>query len=99
MYDDGRRVSEPAVDRPAAIPAALAAAGLAPTAAAGDGALAYAQELAMPVRADLRYPDPTALATTAAERIRGAAPSEPLTPLYLRRPDAVEPGARKPVGS
>ena len=25
------------------------------------------------------------------------APSEPLTPLYLRRPDAVEPGARKVV--
>jgi hypothetical protein len=33
----------------------------------------------------------------AAPRIRAAAPSEPLTPLYLRRPDAVEPSRRKPV--
>jgi len=38
-----------------------------------------------------------ALVALAAERIREAAPSESLTPLYLRRPDAVEPTGRKPV--
>ncbi|MEV1145829.1 tRNA (adenosine(37)-N6)-threonylcarbamoyltransferase complex dimerization subunit type 1 TsaB, partial [Micromonospora sp. NPDC049799] len=33
----------------------------------------------------------------AAERIRAGAPGETLTPLYLRRPDAVAATARKPV--
>jgi hypothetical protein len=44
-----------------------------------------------------RYPEPAALAALAADHIRGGAESEPLTPLYLRRPDAVEPGAPKSV--
>ncbi len=29
--------------------------------------------------------------------IRTGAPTEPLTPRYLRRPDATAPGTRKPV--
>jgi hypothetical protein len=33
----------------------------------------------------------------AADRIRTGAPSEQLVPLYLRRPDAVPPGAAKSV--
>ena len=33
----------------------------------------------------------------AGDRIRAGAPAEPLTPLYLRRPDAVEPGRPKAV--
>lgn len=37
------------------------------------------------------------LVAAAASRVRAAAPSDPLTPLYLRRPDAVEPGALKRV--
>jgi hypothetical protein len=49
------------------------------------------------VEEHLLYPPGAALVALAAERIREAAPSEPLTPLYLRRPDAVEPTARKPV--
>ena len=49
--------------------------------------------LGLPVRAEPRYPDATALAALAAERVRAGAPGEPLTPLYLRRPDAVEPAA------
>ncbi len=44
-----------------------------------------------------RRQDLAALVALAAERIREAAPSEPLTPLYLRRPDAVEPTTRKSV--
>jgi tRNA threonylcarbamoyl adenosine modification protein YeaZ len=43
------------------------------------------------------HPEPVPLASLAAERIRGGARTEPLTPLYLRRPDAVVPGAPKPV--
>ena len=50
----------------------------------------------VPRRLD-RYPSPWALVRCALDRIRAAAPSEQLTPLYLRRPDAVEPGAPKPV--
>jgi tRNA threonylcarbamoyl adenosine modification protein YeaZ len=44
-----------------------------------------------------RYPSALALAELAAERVRAKAPGETLTPLYLRRPDAVLPGERKPA--
>jgi hypothetical protein len=37
------------------------------------------------------------LVARAADRVLAGAPSAPLTPLYLRRPDAVEPGATKRV--
>lgn len=90
-YQDGQRVSGPAVDRPAD----LDLGGV--EHAVGDGALRYAEVLGVPVRVEPRYPSARALAELAAERVRGRAPGEPLTPLYLRRPDAVEPGARKPA--
>ncbi|HEY1488165.1 MAG TPA: tRNA (adenosine(37)-N6)-threonylcarbamoyltransferase complex dimerization subunit type 1 TsaB, partial [Micromonosporaceae bacterium] len=64
---------------------------------AGDGAHLYADVFRLPVLDQPRYPSAGDLAGVAAERIRSRAPSDPLTPLYLRRPDAVEPGARKPV--
>jgi hypothetical protein len=63
----------------------------------GDGAQRYADVLGLPVHPEPRYPPAAALAALAADRIRGGAPGERLVPLYLRRPDAVEPGARKPV--
>jgi tRNA threonylcarbamoyl adenosine modification protein YeaZ len=65
--------------------------------AAGEGALKYAEVFGVPVEEHLLYPPGAALVALAAPRIRAAAPSEPLTPLYLRRPDAVEPAGRKPV--
>ncbi|MFI6075934.1 tRNA (adenosine(37)-N6)-threonylcarbamoyltransferase complex dimerization subunit type 1 TsaB [Actinoplanes sp. NPDC051343] len=65
--------------------------------AAGEGALKYAATFAVPVEEHLLYPPGAALVALAAPRIRAGAPSEPLTPLYLRRPDAVEPSGRKPV--
>jgi tRNA threonylcarbamoyl adenosine modification protein YeaZ len=43
------------------------------------------------------YPDPLRLVSLAVDRIRAGVTSEPLTPLYLRRPDAVVPGAPKAV--
>jgi hypothetical protein len=43
------------------------------------------------------YPDPVVLVRLALERITAGAPSERLSPLYLRRPDAVVPGAPKTV--
>jgi tRNA threonylcarbamoyl adenosine modification protein YeaZ len=91
IYAAGERLRGPAVDRPAD----LDLAGI--TAAVGDGALRYADVLGLTVHPEPRYPGALALARLAADRIRAGAPGEPLTPLYLRRPDAVEPGTRKPA--
>ncbi|HWS32206.1 MAG TPA: tRNA (adenosine(37)-N6)-threonylcarbamoyltransferase complex dimerization subunit type 1 TsaB [Actinoplanes sp.] len=65
--------------------------------AAGEGALKYGEVFGIPVEEHLLYPPGAALVALAADRIRSGAASEILTPLYLRRPDAVEPTARKPV--
>jgi tRNA threonylcarbamoyl adenosine modification protein YeaZ len=66
------------------------------TAMAGAGARLYADVLGLPLL-EQDYPDPLALVRAAADRISSRAPGEILTPLYLRRPDAVEPGRPKAV--
>jgi tRNA threonylcarbamoyl adenosine modification protein YeaZ len=88
VYADGVRRGEPAVDKPDQVAERLSEAGV--TAAVGDGAQRYAEDLRVPVLPDPRYPSPRALAELAADRVLAKAPSETLTPLYLRRPDAVE---------
>lgn len=106
---DGPAVDKPAAVLTAAVLTAAAAAaaaavgtgtgtgtGTAVDAAAGDGADKYADVLGLPVLPP-RYPSARALAELAADRIRAKAPGETLTPLYLRRPDAVAPGERKPA--
>ena len=92
VYDAGVRIAGPAVGAPAALPLPDGV-----TEAVGDGALRYAEVLGLPVRAEPRYPPAAGLAALAADRVRAKAPGEPLVPLYLRRPDAVEPAARKAV--
>ncbi|GHJ46097.1 tRNA (adenosine(37)-N6)-threonylcarbamoyltransferase complex dimerization subunit type 1 TsaB [Catellatospora sp. TT07R-123] len=92
VYADGTALTGPAVDKPADIVNRLTTYGV--THAVGEGAQRYADVLGITPGAVL-YPDPLALAELAAERVRAKAPTEPLTPLYLRRPDAVEPAARK----
>lgn len=95
VYDArGRRVVGPSVDRPEVVAARCAELGVEST--TGDGAYRYAEILGRPVDG-YRYPDPAALAELARERIRSGVPSETLTPLYLRRPDATVPGAAKRV--
>jgi tRNA threonylcarbamoyl adenosine modification protein YeaZ len=90
-YDaTGQRVDGPDVDRPADVPTSGAGA------MAGAGAELYAAELGLP-RTDRLYPDPVRLVALARGRIESGALTEPLTPLYLRHPDAVVPGALKPV--
>lgn len=89
-YVDGVRTADPAVSRPADLPGVAAR-------AVGEGAQKYADVLGLPFDPDLLYPPGWALAALAGDRIRGRAPGERLTPLYLRRPDAVEPTARKPA--
>ncbi|MGX6602787.1 tRNA (adenosine(37)-N6)-threonylcarbamoyltransferase complex dimerization subunit type 1 TsaB [Micromonosporaceae bacterium Da 78-11] len=93
-YLDGERVSGPEVAKPAHVAPLLAGQV---DRAAGEGALKYGDLFGVPVEEHLLYPPGAALVALAAARIRAAAPSEPLTPLYLRRPDAVEPAGRKPV--
>jgi tRNA threonylcarbamoyl adenosine modification protein YeaZ len=97
----GERLSGPDVSLPAELPAGYPM--------AGDGAMLYAEiggladggevELIEP-----RYPDAAVLAAMVAERLaKGAERSlhrsdpDPPEPLYLRRPDAREPGRPKRV--
>jgi tRNA threonylcarbamoyl adenosine modification protein YeaZ len=89
VYSAGERFTGPAVNRPSDVDTSGVAY------AVGDGALRYADVLGVPVRDEPRYPQATGLAAVAAARVLDASPAEPLTPLYLRRPDAVAPGPRK----
>ena len=89
-YTQGVRDGDPLVAKPAD----LELAGY--TAMAGAGARLYADALGLPLL-DQDYPDLRALIAVAAERILKQAPTEQLTPLYLRRPDIAEPSVRKSV--
>lgn len=87
-----RRTTGPHVRRPAELAARLGELGVAW--AAGAGARMYADVLGLPV-AGPDFPTVAGLAAAAAAVL--GRPPAPLVPLYLRRPDAVEPGRRKPV--
>lgn len=88
-YRHGVRVAGPHVDRPTDV----ALDGV--SAVAGAAAELYAWP-GLTRRPEF-HPEPPGLAALALDRLRGGAASEGLTPLYLRRPDAVVPGAPKPV--
>jgi tRNA threonylcarbamoyl adenosine modification protein YeaZ len=91
-YHNGARVDGPAVAKPADVDAGKA------DHAVGEGALKYADQLGLAVAPEATaYPGAEWLARLAADRVLAGAPSERLTPLYLRRPDAVEPGTPKKV--
>ena len=94
LYVDRVRAGRPDVDKPAEVAVRLAGQF---DRVAGEGGLKYAELFGVPVEEHLLYPPGAALVALAADRIRSAAPGDPLTPLYLRRPDAVEPAGRKPV--
>ncbi|MFM9378620.1 tRNA (adenosine(37)-N6)-threonylcarbamoyltransferase complex dimerization subunit type 1 TsaB [Gordonia sp. VNK21] len=81
-YDHGRRVAGPEVSRPDELAAALA--GDPPAVVVGDPAFTSRFGPA----GTATVPTPAALAAVGAELL-GTEPA-PLTPLYLRRPDAVE---------
>ena len=83
----GTRIDGPHVQAPGPLGAAVAA---------GDGARLYAEKLGVRVL-EPSYPNVQGLVTVAAGALAADAGPAPLTPLYLRRPDAVEPGARKRV--
>jgi tRNA threonylcarbamoyl adenosine modification protein YeaZ len=87
---DGKRASGPLVGRPADLPADLPVAGAAAELypELGGGAAASIPP---------RYPAAARLADLAVARIAAGVAPEPAEPLYLRRPDAREPGRPKRV--
>lgn len=86
----GVRVDGPHVESPAALLGRAL-----PVAAAAGGS---AEGLGWPVR-EPAAPSPRGLVAVAAAAVRAGVDPGPLEPLYLRRPDAVEPGARKKVSA
>ena len=87
-YDrTGSRLAGPFVGPPAELPAELPV--------AGEGAVLY-PELSARQRPP-RFPSAGQLALIAAARITAGEPAQPPEPLYLRRPDAREPGPPKRV--
>ncbi|MGH3934992.1 MAG: tRNA (adenosine(37)-N6)-threonylcarbamoyltransferase complex dimerization subunit type 1 TsaB [Pseudonocardiaceae bacterium] len=89
-YDGtGARVDGPHVNRPLDVPLA----GVARVAGAAD-ALGLP---GIPPVVPPRHPDPIGLVAVVAAAVRARTPPAPLTPLYLRRPDALEPGPVKRV--
>ncbi|WP_086820972.1 tRNA (adenosine(37)-N6)-threonylcarbamoyltransferase complex dimerization subunit type 1 TsaB [Allokutzneria sp. NRRL B-24872] len=96
--DQGWRVAGPHVDRPDAVAAKLAdeLADIGITEVSGPVAEQHAELFGLTVL-PTTYPTPTGLVGAAARELREGAEPAPLTPLYLRQPDAVEPGARKRV--
>lgn len=90
-YDaTGARVAGPSVDYPVDVDAAGA------VRAAGHGLEVYPEMFGLP-QVEPRYPTPRGLVLAAREALLAGAEPAPLAPLYLRRPDAREPGERKRV--
>jgi tRNA threonylcarbamoyl adenosine modification protein YeaZ len=98
LYAEGGRVSGPDVDLPSIVAARARTAGA--RLATGDGATRYADELGrlgFEVLDEPRYPAPEGFVALSRDRILAKAPGDRLTPLYLRRPDAVASASRKSV--
>jgi tRNA threonylcarbamoyl adenosine modification protein YeaZ len=92
-YDaSGTRVVGPSVDKPATVVDRLPDLGL--DRVAGNGATLYDLGLTHTGR---EYPTPLGLARVARTAVLGGTRPAPFTPMYLRRPDAEVPGARKRV--
>lgn len=83
----GQRVTGPEVSPASDLPAGLPV--------AGEGARLYPELVEHAL--DPAYPSAARLASLAAERIAAGTPPAPPQPLYLRRPDAREPGRPKRV--
>lgn len=84
----GARLSEPEVSLPALVPSGLPVAGEGPVLHAGLGAAGVLEP---------RYPSAALLAQIAADHLAAGIQPGPAEALYLRRPDAKEPGRPKRV--
>ena len=83
----GQRTEGPQVSRPADLPPGLPV--------AGEGAVIYPELAVRPIGP--RFPSAARLAVLAVSRESAGALPQPAEPLYLRRPDAREPGKPKRV--
>jgi tRNA threonylcarbamoyl adenosine modification protein YeaZ len=83
----GQRIEGPRVGRPAELPAGLPV--------AGEGPLLYPELAGQQLSPT--FPAARQLATIAVARLAAGEPPQPAEPLYLRRPDAREPGRPKRV--
>src|SRR5580765_2927204 len=93
VYDAaGNRLTGPTVTTPAALVELLP--GWGATVAAGGSAGLTGLPVVEPAA-----PSPSGLVGAALTALRTGADPGPLEPLYLRRPDAVAPGPRKPVST
>ena len=84
---DARRISDPQVSAPARLPVSCPI--------AGEGPVLYPLLAGEPIGP--RYPSAGQLADISAKRHAAGTPVAPADPLYLRRPDAREPGRPKRV--
>lgn len=89
----GERIAGPLVSFPAELTAELPAG----SPVAGQGPQLYSELAAAFETIEPAYPDAADLARIVAERIARGLPADPAEPLYLRRPDAREPGRPKRV--
>ncbi|GAA2489560.1 tRNA (adenosine(37)-N6)-threonylcarbamoyltransferase complex dimerization subunit type 1 TsaB [Winogradskya humida] len=89
-YQDGVRVTGPEVAKPADVPVDAER-------AVGEGAVKYSEIFGIPIDDRVLYPSGEALIALALGEIGAGAEGGVLTPLYLRRPDAVAATERKHV--
>lgn len=90
-YADGRRTDGPGVIAPALLAEDLAADLAAGTYAVAAGSAPHLELVGWTgTPPEVTVPTPRGLVAAAAGRIVAGDPAEPLVPLYLRRPDAVE---------
>lgn len=87
----GNRLEGPNVNRPADVPLDGT------PRVAGAGARLYRDAFVDATLLDVDHPPPTELVGRALDRLLSGEPGDPLTPLYLRRPDAVVPATSKSV--
>ncbi len=92
----GARLFGPVPIAPSAVPEALRSSGVTPAAMVGPGAHLLDAVLTVPVLPSVPHLGIGLVRAGARALLTGVVPG-PLTPLYLRRPDATEPGARKSV--
>lgn len=93
-YEDGKRLTHPRVDAPTEVAQQATDVGL--DYLAGELPAKHHGIVKLPTL-EPSAPTPVGLVLSAATQLRAGAAPEPLVPLYLRRPDATEPGPPKPV--
>lgn len=96
-YDgQGRRNDGPSIGVPGVVATRLKDLGV--TTLLGPGAWLYPEAFSdFEVDSRPAHPQPLRLIERAEPKLLAGAPSDPLTPLYLKRPDATPPGPRKKV--